>query len=299
MKKAIILLNGKSGNNQGKRNAFSIIEQINAEGYMTLVVPVGKEQITDINEVLKDQKDAFDLCVSVGGDGTLHHTINAMLKNDCNQPIVYIPCGTTNDYAHSLGLTSELPQNKELLTDEAVKLDVGLFNKEYFSYVAAFGALTDVSYNTPQEAKNALGYTAYALNTLQAMPSGLGSRIKVSVASKEFSGDGIYMYGSVSNCYSVAGIRSPILEDVSMNDGLFEVILIKAPKNIAELIEIAGTLVSGDIHNKANKHVQMFRTKKVTFTFEENTEWTLDGEYGGETKKAVITVKKERITLLK
>ena len=183
MKKAIILLNGKSGNNQGKRNAFSIIEQINAEGYMTLVVPVGKEQITDINEVLKDQKDAFDLCVSVGGDGTLHHTINAMLKNDCNQPIVYIPCGTTNDYAHSLGLTSELPQNKELLTDEAVKLDVGLFNKEYFSYVAAFGALTDVSYNTPQEAKNALGYTAYALNI-----TGYAKRFRLphqSVCSKQ------------------------------------------------------------------------------------------------------------------
>lgn len=299
MKNAIVLLNGKAGNNFGKRNAFKIIEQINSEGYETLVVPVGAECKTDLREVLLEHKDSIDVCVSVGGDGTLHHTVNTLLKNSCSLPIVYLPCGTTNDFARSLGLIDRVSTGGKLIGTDTMKLDAGLFNQEYFTYVAAFGALTDVSYNTTQEAKNILGYTAYALNSLQSIPSGLSSRIHAKVESKEFSAEGEYLYGSVSNCYSVAGVQSPLLEDVMLNDGLFEVVLIKAPDNAGELFEIASTLLSGNIDDKNNHHVTMFRTSKVSFAFEDKTEWTLDGEYGGTVKNAAISVKKGKIVLLK
>ena len=155
----------------------------------------------------------------------------------------------------------------------------------------------EVSYSTNQDVKNVLGYTAYALNSLAAIPNGLSARIRASVESEEFSGEGEYMYGSVSNCYSVAGIQSPLLDTVELDDGYFEVVLIKAPDNIAELIEIASTLVSGDIESKNNKHVTMFKTKKVTFTFKDKTEWTLDGEYGGMVTKAAVSVKNKKMTL--
>ena len=294
MKHAIILLNGKAGNNYGRRNAYRIIEEINKEGYETFVVPVGPGIQNDVNEILKQYDEWCDMVVCIGGDGSLHHTINALLKNGLSKPICYLPCGTTNDFATSLGITLDGP---DIIKEENFAIDAGLFNKEYFTYVAAFGALTEVSYSTNQDVKNVLGYTAYALNSLTALPAGLSSRIYANVESKEFTGEGEYMYGSVSNCYSVAGMQSPLLDTVELDDGLFEVVLIKAPKNIGELIEIASTLVSGDIESKSNKHVTMFKTKKVTFTFKEKVEWTLDGEYGGLLDKATISVKNRKIIL--
>ncbi len=297
MKHAVVLLNGKAGNNYGRRNAYRIIEQINKEGYETFVVPVGPGIPNDINEILPRYTDWFDLVVTVGGDGSLHHTINALLKNDINKPIAYLPCGTTNDFATSLGITLERPEGDDIIKEDTITIDAGLFNREYFTYVAAFGALTEVSYSTNQDVKNVLGYTAYALNSLAAIPNGLSARIRASIESKEFTGEGEYMYGSVSNCYSVAGMQSPLLDTVELDDGYFEVVLIKAPNNIADLIEIASTLVSGDIESKNNKHVTMFKTKKVTFTFKDKTEWTLDGEYGGMVTKATVSVKNKKLTL--
>ncbi len=299
MKKAIVLLNGKAGNSFGRRNAYRIIEDIYESGYESLVIPVGIGVKLDLAEYLKERKDQFDLCVCVGGDGTLHHTVNGMIKGGCDQPISYIPCGTTNDFAKSVDLSSEHPSSEKLIKGELIMLDAGLFNKEYFTYVAAFGALTSVSYSTPQEAKNMLGYTAYALNSFQSLPDDLNSRIQVKIESEEFSGEGTYMYGSVSNCYSVAGVRTPILENVSLSDGLFEVVLIKAPDSLADFLEITGTMLSGDLRAKSNKHVKMFSTKKVTFTFREKTEWTLDGEFAGSIEKAAVSVKKQKIKLLK
>lgn len=294
MKHAIILLNGKAGNNYGRRNAYRIIEEVNKEGYETFVVPVGPGIQNDVNEILKQYDEWCDMVVCIGGDGSLHHTINALLKNGLSKPICYLPCGTTNDFATSLGITLDGP---DIIKEENLAIDAGLFNKEYFTYVAAFGALTEVSYSTNQDVKNVLGYTAYALNSLTALPAGLSSRIYANVESKEFTGEGEYMYGSVSNCYSVAGMQSPLLDTVELDDGLFEVVLIKAPDNIADLIEIASTLVSGEIEAKTNKHVTMFKTKKVTFTFKEKVEWTLDGEYGGLLDKATISVKNRKIIL--
>ena len=115
MKHAIVLLNGKAGNNYGRRNAYRIIEQINREGYETFVVPVGPGIANDINEILPRYKDWFDLVVTVGGDGSLHHTINALLKNDISKPIAYLPCGTTNDFAASLGITLERPERDDII----------------------------------------------------------------------------------------------------------------------------------------------------------------------------------------
>ncbi len=293
MKKAIVLLNGKAGNNYGKRNAFRILEEIYAEGYEALVIPSGPDSGIDTEEIIREHREWFDCCIVVGGDGTLHHAVNSLLRNNCTQPVLYLPCGTTNDFAKSLGIPTDSFARADRMT-----LDAGVFNEEYFTYVAAFGALTDVSYSTNQDIKNVLGYTAYALSSLQAIPSGLETRIHAQIESKEYSGSGEFLYASISNCYSVAGVRTPILKDAKLDDGKLEVVLIKAPENITEIIDIAGTLVSGDIQSENNRHVVLFQTSKVTFTFDEPVEWTLDGDFGGCVNKAVIGVKRKRIQLL-
>ncbi|MBQ9327505.1 MAG: YegS/Rv2252/BmrU family lipid kinase [Solobacterium sp.] len=300
MKRAVVLLNGKAGNNYGKRNAFRIIEKLNAEGYATLVVPVGSKNDVNVEEILKNHELTIDVVVCVGGDGTLHHTINHVINGVGGKtPILYLPCGTTNDFARSLGIEVSLESSRTLVSDNELYLDAGLFNQEYFTYVAGFGALTEVSYSTSQDVKNVLGYTAYTLNSISSLPSGLSTKIKAVIDGDDFHEEGEYLYGSVSNCYSIAGIQTPLLKDVELDDGLFEVALIKAPKNISELMDIAHVLVTGELNSKQNRFVRIFHTTHVSFTFEENVEWTLDGEFGGETTYADISVKQKQIHLIR
>ena len=299
MDRAIILLNGKAGNSYGRRNTFRILERLYQEGFESTVIPVGSDYPLDLPAYLKERAGQFEVCVCVGGDGSLHHAVNGMIKSGCDKPIAYIPCGTTNDFARSLELNVDLNSPEPLLKKEVLKLDAGLFNKEYFTYVAAFGALTDVSYTTPQEAKNALGYTAYALNSLSSLPNELNARVRVKIESDEYCDEGTYMYGSVSNCYSVAGVRTPLLEQVSLDDGLFEVVLIQSPKNLGDLLEITSSLLSGEISRNARKLIRLFTTRKVTFTFQDETEWTLDGEFGGTLTKATVSVRKQKLKLLR
>ena len=299
MEKAVLVLNGKAGNSFGKRNAYQLISKLYEQGIECLVIPVGSGEKTDLGEMLERYRDMFQLVICAGGDGTLHHTVNAMLKGKHDAPIFYYPCGTTNDFAKSLGLEPNLNRKEKLIGDTLIPVDAGLFNKEYFTYVAAFGALTEVSYSTDQDAKNVLGYTAYALNSLRLLPGGLSTRIKVTVESDEYTGTDEYMYGSVSNCYSVAGIRSPLLADVSLEDGYFETALIRSPNSVEDLFEIITELTDEHADITNSRHIRLFRTRKVRFTFEEKVSWTLDGEFGGEMNKALIQVRKHAFTIRK
>ena len=46
---------------------------------------------------------------------------------------------------------------KLVVEGEPFACDIGRFNDNYFVYVAAFGLLTDVSYQTPQDLKKCAG----------------------------------------------------------------------------------------------------------------------------------------------
>ena len=87
-----------------------------------------------------------------------------MMKREKKVPIGYIPAGTTNDFASSLHISKNMLEAADTVVNGVpFACDVGVFNQDYFVYIAAFGLFTDVSYETKQSMKNVLGHLAYIL----------------------------------------------------------------------------------------------------------------------------------------
>ena len=236
----------------------------------------------------------YDLVVCSGGDGTLDEVVTGMMKREDRDPIGYIPAGTTNDFANSL----HIPKDVLKAADNAVNgsgfcCDVGKFNDGIFVYIAAFGLFTDVSYETKQELKNVLGHLAYLLEGTKRLFNIPSYRIKVEHDGEVIEDE--FVFGMVTNSRSVGGFRNMIGKEVAFDDGLFEVTLIKTPKNPIALQEIIASLL---IEQVDTKHMYTFKTGKITFESIEEIPWTLDGEYGGSHDEVVIENLQKQLHLM-
>lgn len=252
--------------------------------YDLTVVPTTKNG--DANNYLKNNCGNFDYVICSGGDGTLNEVVNGMMASKIEKllPIGYIPAGSANDFASS----TKIPKNMVKAAALAVNglpstFDIGKFNDKYFVYIAAFGAFTSVSYATPQDIKNTLGHFAYLIEGIKELGALKANRIKVT--SKEFSSTDNFIYGMVTNTYTVGGMYKLDKKTVKLDDGLFEVMLVKEPKDLLELNQITTCLL--DSKQKSNL-VITFKTDDIKFETEEEVAWTLDGEYGGNSNTICI-----------
>lgn len=227
-----------------------------------------------------------DLVICHGGDGTLHETINGLMRASLNIPLGYLPAGTTNDMARVLHLPKQpLKAAHVLAKGHTDKQDVGVFNDtRYFSYVASFGALTSVPYSTPQWIKNRVGYLAYLFQVLRSLSELRPYTLEMKIDGQTHA-KGRFIFGSISNTYSISGIFQFKPEDVCLNDGQFELMLIRYPENIRDFCQIASNLIrrTTDGHFVIFQHVHT-----VDFHFEEETRWTVDGEDGGSSRSIRI-----------
>ena len=275
-KKLMLILNPNAGKRGGVMSTGSILKILCKGGYTpTVFYTEGPRAAT---ELVLQHGMQYDCITCVGGDGTLSETVAGLVQL-ANPPVLgYIPLGTANDVATTL----KLPKNsskatKRILQGKPVPLDVGKFNEtEYFTYIAAFGAFTDVSYETTHEQKQNLGHLAYVLQGMAQL-----SKIQHFKTKVEYDGgfvEGDYIFGSVSNSKSVAGMVKLSDDDVSLDDGEFEVILVKNPANVIEMNQIIANVLARNFNT--NK-ISIFHSKKVKFTFEKPAKWTRDGETGG------------------
>ena len=208
------------------------------------------------------------------GDGTLNETITGLLSAGADTPIGYIPAGSTNDFASSLKLpTNILKAAQAIVEGEPVSYDVGRFGGRYFSYVASFGAFTRSSYATPQNVKNALGHTAYVLSGITELSQIRNEHVKMEIDGQTVEGD--FLFGAICNSTSVGGILTLDPKQVDMGDGLFEILLVRAPENLGEIHECIQALQS----QKYNCAMLTFRSaQKVRIFADPEMPWTLDGE---------------------
>ena len=292
-KTALLLVNQKAGMGSAKEKVFSLITELTKLRHEVITFPIMPgEGFTSENILREYQKKKLNLVACIGGDGTLNHVVNALLPGETDAksktPIVYVPSGTTNDYAKTLGLNGDVEKVIVSVREGRVfRLDVGQFGNLKFNYVAAFGAFTNVSYETPQDQKNVLGYFAYVMNAITAAPSSLQSRYRLAVSHDGETEEGTFIFGAVSNATSVAGFKTQALSDASLSDGLFEVMLIKAPDDLMDVGEIIRSAMDG---NFDNPYIRMFQTQEVNFHSEEAINWTLDGEFGGSVSDVNIKV---------
>ncbi|MBR6968730.1 MAG: YegS/Rv2252/BmrU family lipid kinase [Ruminococcus sp.] len=222
----------------------------------------------------------YDLLVVAGGDGTLSQCLQGVMSCKKRIPIGYIPAGSTNDFAKSLGIPSD--QMKAALfiaRGEPALCDVGCFNDGYFSYVAAFGAFTNITYETPQNLKNIFGHAAYIADGATQLSSIKARPLRIEYEDMIIEGE--FVYGMITNAASIGGIIN--VRNFRLDDGVFEVTLIRKPRNPAELGKTAIALLKMDT---TDKNIVFFRTDELTITnlSDEPFSWTRDGEYGGEEK---------------
>lgn len=287
MKKLLFIYNAKSGKAKIRKYLVGIIDIFIKSGY-TVEAYQTQNQKDAMVQVEKRGRD-FDMIVCSGGDGTLNEVITGLRSSDWyiekRVPIGYIPAGSTNDFAVSIGLPKNMLKAAETAMNGKKKnLDVGTFNNMSFVYVAAFGAFTDVSYSTSQELKNVLGHKAYVLESIKEFVPTIQSTYHITVIANGKKLEGEFIYGMVSNSNSVGGFKGITGKDIGFDDGVFEVTLVKPPTSPFEFQEIVTSLITG----KRSRMVLRFKTSMLKVYSEDKIDWVVDGEFGGSVRKAVI-----------
>ncbi len=291
-KKLLFVFNPKSGKGLIKSKLLNIINIFVRNGYQVMVHPTQYAQ--DAYHVVKRVAPQMDLVVCSGGDGTLAEVVTGLLECKEKVPMGYIPSGSTNDFASSLDIPKNMEKAaQEIMEGKCYSCDVGRFNRETFVYIAAFGLFTDVSYQTDQALKNVLGHMAYLLEGVKRIFDIKSYHMKIGANGMQKEDN--YIFGMVTNSRSVGGFKNLTGKNVEMDDGLFEVTLIREPKNPLELNEIMGALLTAVDDTDM---IYSFKSDCVVIESDEPIPWTLDGEFGGEHSEICIENKKRALHIL-
>ena len=282
MKKMLFIYNPNSGMGLLKPKLSDVLDIFVKGGYEVTVYPTQKYH--DAVRKMGEYEEQYDLVACSGGDGTLDEVVTGMMKREKKVPIGYIPAGTTNDFASSLHISKNMLEAADTVVNGVpFACDVGVFNQDYFVYIAAFGLFTDVSYETKQSMKNVLGHLAYILEGTKRIFNIPSYRIKVTHDGETIEDE--FIYGMVTNSRSVGGFKGITGKNVVFDDGKFEVTLFKTPRNPMELNEILGALALRKINPT---RMYSFKTNEVHFETEVEIPWTLDGEFGGVHEEVVV-----------
>lgn len=273
METLLLIINPCAGQKKAKKQLAEIVEIFNRADFTV---------ITHITSGSGDAEAAciryagqVDRIVCCGGDGTFNETVSGVLKSGKDIPIGYIPAGSTNDFASSLRLSGDLLQAaRDIVEGQPTRLDVGLFGKRYFSYVASFGAFTRTSYTTPQSMKNALGHTAYVLSGIQELSQIRPHSLRFTLSDGSVIEDD-FLFGAISNSTSVGGILTLAPDRVDMADGKLELLLIRMPKDLFELSDCVRALQQKTYDSPM---ITFLSTDSVTVCASEDMCWTIDGE---------------------
>lgn len=291
-KKMLFIYNPRAGKAKIRSNLLDIIDIFTKADYEVTAYPT-QAKGDGVKAVTEREKEYYDLVVCSGGDGTLDEVVTGMMQCEKKLPIGYVPAGSTNDFANSLHIPKNMIDAALVIVNgEDFACDIGIFNDDIFVYIAAFGIFTEVSYETSQDSKNILGHMAYILEGMRRLASIKSYRIRVE--SSELSIEGEFLFGMVTNSISVGGFKRITGKYVQLDDGEFEVTLIKMPTNPMELNLVMAALINRNINTDC---MYCFKTSALRISSEEEIAWTLDGEFGGEHKEVEIRNQRQALII--
>ena len=292
MKKLLLIINPVAGRNQAQADLFKMVRVFSEHDCEVTVYPTqGPQDCT--RKVLADA-GRFDLVVCCGGDGTLNEMVSGMMQREEHVPMGYIPLGSTNDFAAILHLPSHVEEAAlRCVEGTAFHMDVGSLNDRYFNYIAAFGAFTEASYATPQQIKNALGHLAYILEGVKSLGRLQPIHVRITADGEAFEED--YLFGAVTNTVSLGGVLRLDPSRVLLDDGMYELLLVKNPQNPAEAQAMLSALM---LQNYDGPLVRMLRASDILFESNHEISWTIDGEFGGSFSTTHILNNKNAVTLM-
>lgn len=291
-KKMLFIYNPRAGKSQIRSNLLDMIDIFVKAGYEVTAYPT-QAQGDGIKAVTERQIGYYDMIACSGGDGTLDEVVTGMMQCEKRLPIGYVPAGTTNDFAGSLGIPRSMEKAARVIVDgRSFRCDVGGFNENIFVYIAAFGLFTDVSYETRQDMKNVLGHMAYVLEGMRKLSKVKSYAMKVTSGDRAIEGD--FIFGMITNSLSVGGFKKITGDNVKLDDGVFEVTLIRRPGNPVELNTIMAAMVNRNIDTDL---MECFTASELQIESAEEIAWTLDGEFGGRHSRVEIQNYKQALEI--
>ena len=282
-KKLLLIVNPCSGKAKMKNELLKVVQVFSDADYIVTVYPTKAREDATVR-TRKVTPGEFDLVVVCGGDGTLNEAISGFMETGVKVTLGYIPAGTLNEWSSNIGIARNiLKAAQDIPTGQEITLDTGKFGDKYFTYTASFGAFTSASYSVPQNVKNTFGQAAYFFEGIKELTNLKSYHLKFECEEKTVEGD--YIFGGISNSMSLGGVLKFKESMVKLNDGFFEVLLIKKPDNIIKY----QPLIDAILHKKFDyEGMEFFHTRRITVSGGEGLSWTLDGEYAEG--KDVITV---------
>ena len=293
MNHLLFLYNPTSGKGGAAGHLSPILDTLTKEGWLVTAYPT--QQPGDATRIVRELGSQFDRVVCCGGDGTLSETAAGLMALESPPVLGYIPAGSTNDFATSLGIPKRMPLAAwDIVEGTPFAIDTGTFCEDMnFMYIAAFGAFTEVSYLTSQDRKNLLGHQAYMLEGVKSLAGLKPYHMKVEWDGQVLEED--FAFGMVTNTISVGGFKGLVNQSVALNDGLFEVLLIRMPRTPVDLSNIISYMF---LREEPNEYVYKFKTSSIRLTSEQEVDWVLDGEYGGSRTEVTIGNIRENVQIL-
>ena len=295
MKRMLFVYNPTAGKGAAANHLSMMVDTFTKAGWLTAVYPTQGKQ--DATRAVRELGAYYDRVVCCGGDGTLSETAAGLMGLSRPPVLGYIPSGSTNDCAATLHIPRSYKKAAELAAGEKelLRWDIGSLNGQSFVYVAAFGAFTEVAYDTPQDLKNTFGHLAYIAAGIASIPSITPYHLKVEFDGQTLEDD--FFYGMVCNTDSVAGMKNLPTDRIVLDDGLFEVILVRKPMNIWEIGAGLQTLLRpGEVEE--GSALLSFHASQLKFTSEKPIPWTVDGEYGGSHQVSLLQNHRQALTIL-
>ena len=294
-KKLLFIVNPRAGKTKSRAPLFDAVSIYSEAGFLVSVRMTSyRGEATELAEKLGAD---YDLVVCHGGDGTLNETVNGVMRipKEKRPAVSYLPGGSTNDFAASLNISSDPAEAaRSAMRLQPRELDVGRFGERNFVYVASFGAFTKTTYTVPQDIKNVFGHFAYMLDGVKSLDTLCPYRMKITADGEVF--DGEYLFGAISNSTSIAGLMKLSPDEVSFDDGRFELLLVPVPRTPAAMQALILALINKDY---CNSEGLIFRhVRHVTAETAEDIPWTLDGEYDPGAPLVEIGIEENGVTMM-
>lgn len=281
-KKVFIIANPCSGRGKGVKIAPKVKKLFEKNGAEVDL----KYTRAKFDAVELAKNASADLIVCIGGDGTLNETISGLVNVGSNIPLGYIPLGSTNDFAKSMGLSFKWKRaTLDIIEGAEKQIDVCRFNEKYFAYVAAHGIFAETSCSVNQKLKNVFGRFAYILFGIKEVFRKNNYPVKIEIDGKLI--DDSYAFVGFGNTKSIGGILKFKDTIVQMSDGLFEVFLVKYPKNLWQLSRMFKSFYKSEWIAEG---LELYHAKEVRVYNSEKLLWSLDGEKVVLEEDAIVSI---------
>ena len=295
-KRVLILLNATAGTGKAGTNAWDIVSAFASEGYEPVIYPIVPGTGLGSEHLLAQYEGRVDMVFCGGGDGTLNHVIQGIMRMSERPLLAYLPAGSTNDFAKGLGIPPTHKKALEIaLHGSPFRFDVMQMNDRFFNYVAAFGAFSAISYATDQQMKNVFGHAAYILNAITEWNKHIHYNCHMRIETDADTEEGDYLFGAVCSTISVGGFEMFKGSDVRLNDGKMELLLIRKPRSATEIPNILNSILTGSL---SDPNITFRQVSRAKFFSDRNTAWSLDGEFGGAYDVADVCVHPQAVTIM-